>query len=78
MVERIELRYTNDRLQIGMVDSKHVYQFSPSFTPLLPETHRGKLVYRLRGSSRRISYDMVKKGLVKQVFIIEQLVPDWL
>lgn len=78
MVEKIELRYINLRLQIGMVNIKQVYRLSPGIVPLFPEVHRGKLVYRARGSAKRTSYDQLKKGLVKQKRVIEQVVPDWL
>jgi hypothetical protein len=57
MVEKIELRSINNRLQIGMVDIKRVYQLSPHFAPLLPEVHRGKLVYWAKGFTKRTSYN---------------------
>jgi hypothetical protein len=78
MVEKIELRYINDRLQIGMVDIKRVYQLSPAFIQLMPEVYRGKLVYRAKGSSKRTSYDQIKMGLVKQKRVFTQIVPNWL
>jgi hypothetical protein len=61
MIERIELRNINDRLQIGMVDIKHVYSLSPAFVRLQAEVYHGKLVYRAKGSTRRISYSQIKK-----------------
>ena len=78
MIEKIELKYINERLQIGMVDIKEVYQLSPGFTQLCPEVYRGKLVYRAKGSSKRISYDEIKKGLIRRKQIIEQELPGWL
>jgi hypothetical protein len=49
----------------------------PIVSPLLSEVERGRLVYRARGSNRRISYAQIKKGLVKKTFWISHEVPDW-
>jgi hypothetical protein len=78
MEQKIKLRYINERLQVGMVDIKHVYLLSPQLTPLRPEVYKGNLVYRAKGSSRRISYDQIKKGLVKRSFVVKEDVPNWL
>ena len=78
MKHRIDFRYYNERLQLGMVDVKRVYLLTPEPTRLNIEVYRGKLVYRAKGSSRRISYDQVKEGLVKRRFFAEEDVPDWL
>ena len=59
-------------LQIGIADWKNVYQF-PQQQLLQKEIHQGKLGYRLKGSSRRISYDQIKKGLVKREIILPAL-----
>ena len=78
MTKRIELKYVNDRINIGMVDVKEVYCLFPEITKLQPEVFRGKLVYRAKGSSQRVSYLQLKKGLVKRRLVIEVQVPDWL
>lgn len=78
MKHKIHFRYYNPRLNLGVVDVKLVYQLEPTPIRLNPEVYRGKLVYRARGSSRRISYDQLKKGLVKKSFSVEEEVPDWL
>ncbi|RYZ47919.1 MAG: hypothetical protein EOP49_19980 [Sphingobacteriales bacterium] len=78
MKHRIHFRYYNPRLQLAMVDIRQVYQLQPVLLPLNAEVYRGKLVYRAKGSSKRISYDQVKRGLVKQGFVLEETVPDWL
>ena len=78
MIEKIELYYINHRLQIGLSDVKHAYLLAPGFTPLITEVYKGNLVYRVKGTTKRISYKELKKDLVKKRKTIEQKVPDWL
>jgi hypothetical protein len=78
MEQKIKLRYFNEHVQVGMIDIKHVYLLSPVLTQLCPEVHKGKLVYRAKGSSRRISYDQIKQGLAKRSFVVKEEVPNWL
>ena len=78
MEQKVKLNYFNPRLNIGMADIRHVYLLKPLTTPLQPEVYRGKLVYRAKGSNKRISYSMLKKGLVRKTFWINEQVPDWL
>lgn len=64
------VQYYNETLQIGLVDWQTAFLFDEqlqSTVQLKTELHRGQLVYRLPGSSRRISYRQVKKQLVKRV-----------
>jgi hypothetical protein len=68
----IILKYWNEELKIGLADPKNAYQF-PQEKRMNLEIHQGKLCYRLRGSSKRISYDQVKKGLVKKLIIIKEV-----
>jgi hypothetical protein len=77
MLQKIKLNYFNSRLNIGLQDVKHVYLLNKESTVLFPEVYRGKLVYRAKGSNRRISYDQIKKGLVKRTFWIRVEVPEW-
>ncbi|MDB5198462.1 MAG: hypothetical protein JWO92_425 [Chitinophagaceae bacterium] len=70
----IILKYWNAQLQIGLYDWKNVYQF-PQQQLLQTEIHQGKLCYRLKGSSKRISYDKIKKGLIKKQVIIKEELP---
>jgi hypothetical protein len=67
----IILKYWNPTYQIGMADWKMVYQF-PEAELLIKEMHQGRLYYRLKGSSRRISYSQLKKGLQRKQIIIEE------
>lgn len=78
MEQKIKLKYYNPRLNIGMASIRQVYLLLPLLTPIEAEVYRGKLVYRAKGSSRRISYDQVKLGLIKKDFIVTEVVPDWL
>ena len=78
MEQKIKLRYINERLKVGMVDIKQLYLLSPRPTQLRPEVYKGKLVYRAKGSTRRISFDQIKRGLVKRSFVVMEEVPNWL
>ena len=78
MRQEIELRYINCHLQIGMADWRQVYLLQPRLVQLAPEVYKGKLVYRASGSSKRYSYEQVKKGLKKQRHTITETIPDWL
>lgn len=68
------IKYRNTKLQIGLTDWKNVYQF-PQQELMKKEIHQGKLYYRLKGSSKRISYNSIKKDLVKREIIIEDDFP---
>jgi hypothetical protein len=77
MEQKIHFKYYNSRLQIGMSNIKHVYLLEPKLTQLNPEVYKGKLVYRAKGSSRRINYVQIKKGLIKKDFYVLEEVPSW-
>ena len=78
MLERIQLRYIHEGLHLGFVSIREAYLLAPNVTPLLIEVYRGGLVYRAKGSSKRISYRQIKKGLRKTSRYLEREVPDWL
>lgn len=78
MIEKIVLKYVNEGLHIGLTDVRHAYLLSPRFMPLLAEVYKGNLVYRMKGSAKRVSYRQVKRGLRKKNMTIEQVVPGWL
>ncbi len=78
MVQKIQLNYINEHLQIGLVNWREAYLLSPQVLALQVEVDRGRLIYRLKGSNRRISYATIKKGLVKKQQTIAIDVPDWL
>ncbi|MEJ8817305.1 hypothetical protein [Lacibacter sp. H407] len=67
----IILKYWNAQLQIGMQDWRTVYQF-PQQEKMFVEIHQNKLYYRNRGQSKRISYQQLKKGLIKKEIILNE------
>jgi hypothetical protein len=72
----IHLTYFNPNLNVGLSSWREVYGLNP-IQQLRPEVYRGKLVYRAKGSKQRISYEQVKKGLVKRSLRVIEQVPDW-
>jgi hypothetical protein len=75
----IYLQYYNEQLKVGLADWKTVFLFEANGQEpiqLLPEFHRGQLVYRGCGKSKRISYRQIKKGLIKKVTNI--FIPDFI
>jgi hypothetical protein len=78
MQQEIKLKYFNEELRIGLVSWHEVYLLFPDVRQLNLETYKGRIIYRLKGSSKRISYNRMKKGLVKTSRIIKIEVPDWL
>lgn len=75
MEQKIYLKYINQQLNIGMSDLKNVYLLSPGLIKLIPEVYKAKLVFRLKGSSKRITYSLIKKGLSKKSFYVIQTLP---
>jgi hypothetical protein len=75
MEEVLYTRYLNRELNIALADWRNVYLLVPELKQLLPEVYRGKLVYRTLGSSKRISYDRIKKGLVKKTYKLQRSLP---
>lgn len=74
MEQKIILKFINNQLNIGMFDLKNVYLLSPHPFKYLPEVYKGKL-FRLKGSTKRISYSLIKKGLIMKDFYITETVP---
>ena len=73
MYQYVELKYFNPGLNIGLVDIKNAWLLSALPVKLRTSVHRGGLVFRLPGPGRRISYCMLKKGLIKKIIIIQPL-----
>jgi len=42
---------------------------------LLPGVYKGKLVYKIKSFSKRISYNRIKKDLVRKSFYISIVLP---
>jgi hypothetical protein len=77
MVQTIKLKLINEKLQIGLVNWREVYIFFPEVIQLIPEVDRDRLVYRSKGSKKRISYIQIKKGLIKKKYSIQIDFPGW-
>ena len=77
MLQTIKLKLINERLHIGLINWREVYIFYPKVIQLNPEVDRGRLVYRSKGSKRRISYLQIKKGLIKKNYSIQIDFPEW-
>ena len=75
MEQKIQLQYLNAKLNIGMFDWKNVYLLAPDTMKLLPEVHKRILIYRIPGSTKRVSYAMIKKQLIKTSFYISEYIP---
>ena len=59
----------NPQLKIGLVGWREAWLFHGEYPEkLFTEVHKGKLVFRQRGSSRRISYHKIERGLSEKFF----------
>lgn len=78
MYQEIFIRYVHPELNIGVEDTRNIWLLGQHPVKLPVSLHRGSLSYRLPGSGKRISYRMLKKGLIKKQIIIRlpiQLLP---
>jgi hypothetical protein len=78
MKQEVKLRCFNVELNIGLVSWREAYVLVPSIQQLNLETYKGRIIYRLKGSSKRVSYNRLKKGLTRTNKIITRDVPSWL
>lgn len=78
MQQEIKLKYFHAELKIGLVSWREAYALFPEIVQMNIETYKGRIIYRLKGSSKRISYNRLKKGLVKTNRTIKIEVPSWL
>ncbi len=78
MEQIIKLKYINTQLDIGLVNWKEVYILSPEIIKLKPEVDKGRLIYRIKGSTKRFSYSLIKKNLTKTNRCIVENYPDWI
>lgn len=68
----IHLKYYHPGLNIGMENLKSVWLPEEEPVQLSVTVYRGNLVYRFPKTRKRISYRMLKKGLLKKELIIQQ------
>jgi hypothetical protein len=62
MQQKIQLKYIYNTLHIGLVNWREAYLLYPVIVQLKVEVDHGRLVYRAKGSSRRITYNQLKKA----------------
>ena len=65
-----QLRYFHPGLNIGMADLKNVWLLHPVPLQLSVIVYRGSLTYRIPVTGKRISYRTLKKGLVKEIRVV--------
>ena len=53
MQQEIKLKYLNEELKIGIVSWREAYMLFPDVKKLNLETYKGRIIYRLRGSSKQ-------------------------
>jgi hypothetical protein len=71
----IQLKYYHPVYQIALSNWQNVYQL-PQGVMMYKEVYQGSLYYRCPGSSKRIRYQQLKKGLIqKETFIKEEVLP---
>lgn len=75
MEQKIQLTYVDLQLQIGLKDWRTVYLLHPKVIPLIPEVYKGNLVYRAKGSAKRIPDAQIKAGLTKRKITVKVQVP---
>ncbi len=70
--QTIQLRYYNPGLQIAFSNWKEMYfvKASNEFEMLSTEVYQGQLVYRYKGSDKRIIWRRIKKGLLKKEVLL--------
>ena len=74
-MEQTVIRYWNKKLNLGMVDWRTVYFLNKEPVLLKPEVHKGALIYRIPGTSKRFSYADFKANAVKKRIIINHHLP---
>ncbi|MGQ0739844.1 MAG: hypothetical protein ACT4OJ_12365 [Bacteroidota bacterium] len=66
-------KHFDTELKIGLVNWREAWLFAGEFPEkLYTEASKGKLVFRQRGTSLHISYQRLKKGLIKKAMLIRQ------
>lgn len=75
MEQRITLKYLNTKYQIALANWRTVYQLKPEVLLMTPEVYKGNLVYRAKGSTKRVSYAQIRNGLLKKKTVIKIHLP---
>lgn len=68
----IKLRYYHPGLKVAFENWKEIYLIGEGqyFELLSTEVYQGQLVYRVKGSSKRITWRRIKKGLLKKEVLL--------
>ena len=72
MFNEIIIQYYHPSLKIGLQDIRNAWMIADKPFKLTTSLHRGRLVFRVPGSGKRISYLTLKKGLIKKRIVIRQ------
>jgi len=76
MFEEIRIKYVHPGLKLGLQDIRHVWLLNSDPVKLSASLHRGNLVFIPIAietvSGKRISYAILKKGLIKKQVIIRR------
>jgi hypothetical protein len=77
MEQKTFVKLFNPQLKIGLVNWREAWLFETEYSEkLYTEVYKGRLVFRQRCSSKRVSYCNLKKGLIrKQILIKEKPLP---
>jgi len=70
MFEELRIKYFHPGYNIGLQDIRNAWLLEKTAVKLVTTIYRGNLVFRLPISGKRISYRVLKKGLVKKLIII--------
>lgn len=69
----IRINYFNPVLKIGLTSWREAWLLTGKYPEkLYTELYRNRLVFRIRGSNKRISYQYLKKGLIKKVLHLQE------
>jgi hypothetical protein len=69
--EEIEIKHIHPELGVGLQNIRAAWLLTSVPVKLTTSLHRGNLIYRWPGTGKRISYQTLKKGLIKKKIIIQ-------
>ena len=72
MFEQLIIKYFHPVCNIGLQDIRNAWLLEEMPVKLTTTIYRGSLIYRLLVSGKRISYRMLKKGLIRKTIILRQ------
>jgi hypothetical protein len=63
MKQEVQIKYINEKYNLGLISWKEAYLLGPHVIPLKVEYYKGNIVYRAPGSAKRIYYKAIKASL---------------